>query len=199
MHDFALGGKNSTMSPIRVISGQARGRRLKMVPGDSTRPIGDKVKQALFNIIGPDIQESRFLDLFAGTGSVGIEALSRGAEWVLFNDADTKAIKTIRENLEHTALLENNEILQRDAQKLLTTPCSEPYDYVFVAPPQFKTLWLETLKILDNDPHWLNPDAWVITQIHPDELQDIELANLIEFDRRKYGNTMLLFYEWPSA
>jgi 16S rRNA (guanine(966)-N(2))-methyltransferase RsmD len=199
MHGFALGGKNSTMSPIRVISGQARGRRLKMVPGDSTRPIGDKVKQALFNIIGTDIHGSRFLDLFAGTGSVGIEALSRGAEWVLFNDADTKAIKTIRENLEHTGLLENNEILQRDAHKLLTTSCPEPFDYVFIAPPQFKTLWLETLKILDDDPHWLNPDAWVITQIHPDELQDIELTNLLEFDRRKYGNTMLLFYEWPST
>ncbi len=65
------------MSPIRVISGQASGRRLKMVPGDSTRPIGDKVKQALFNIIGSDIKGSRFLDLFAGTGSVGIEAAAQ--------------------------------------------------------------------------------------------------------------------------
>jgi len=187
------------MSPLRIISGLAKGRKLFMVPGDSTRPIGDKVKQALFNIIGPDIQGSRFLDLFAGTGSVGIEALSRGAGWVVFIDSETKAIQTIKKNIEHAVLSEHNEILQRDAIKLLTSPCANPFDYVFVAPPQFQSLWFETLKILDDDPDWLNPDAWVIIQIHPDELRDTELDNLIEFDRRKYGNTMLLFYEWPST
>ena len=87
------------MSNLRVISGIARGRRLKSVPGDVTRPITDRVKESLFNILGPDIQDSVVLDLFAGTGSIGIEALSRGAAYVCFNERHRLDIKTIRENL----------------------------------------------------------------------------------------------------
>jgi hypothetical protein len=74
------------MSHLRVISGTAKGRKLRMVPGEGTRPVTDRVKQALFNIIGPDVEGSAFLDLYAGTGSVGIEALSRGAKRVVFVD-----------------------------------------------------------------------------------------------------------------
>jgi 16S rRNA (guanine(966)-N(2))-methyltransferase RsmD len=82
-----------------VIAGTAKGRKLKMVPGDSTRPIMDRAKEALFNILGARVRGCSFLDLFAGTGSVGIEALSRGAERVLFVDNNRLAIRTIRENL----------------------------------------------------------------------------------------------------
>ena len=90
--------------PPRVIAGRARGVRLKAYRGDRTRPIMDRVKEALFSIIGEDIIDSYFLDLFAGTGGVGIEALSRGAKQVLFIDKHRSAIVTIRDNLKRTRL-----------------------------------------------------------------------------------------------
>jgi len=81
--------------PIRVIGGKARGRKLKLVPGDTTRPVRDIVKESLFNILGQWVRGSRWLDLFAGTGSVGIEALSRGADSCVFLDMSREAVRTI--------------------------------------------------------------------------------------------------------
>ena len=99
---------------MRVISGSARGSRLKRVPGDSTRPIMDRVKESLFNILGK-VDEEVWLDLFAGTGQVGIEALSRGAVEVVFIDKVRPAIKTIQANLQTTRLQEKGKIVQADA------------------------------------------------------------------------------------
>lgn len=87
--------------PIRVIGGIAKGRKLKPVPGGGTRPIMDRVKEALFSILGERVVEANFLDLYAGTGSVGIEALSRGAAHVTFVDNAKLAIQTIKANLQH--------------------------------------------------------------------------------------------------
>ena len=182
-----------------MIAGKAKGRKLQMVPGQDVRPIGDRVKESLFNIIGADIREARFLDLFAGTGSVGIEALSRGADRVLFIDENRRAVETIRKNLEHTKLKEEGAVEQRDAFQLLKyRPKIEPFDYIYVAPPQYKGMWLKGLRAIDDNVAWLNPDAWVIAQIDPDEYEEMELSNLNEFDRRQYGKTLLIFYEWPS-
>ncbi|MEM6527940.1 MAG: RsmD family RNA methyltransferase, partial [Chloroflexota bacterium] len=103
----------------RVISGSAKGKRLKLVPGNTTRPITDRAKEALFNIIGSDIYDAYWLDLFAGTGAVGIEALSRGAEFVLFNDMERLAITTIEDNLKTTGLAANAKIMRKDAFALL--------------------------------------------------------------------------------
>ena len=187
------------MAGIRVIAGKAKGRKLQMVPGGGVRPIGDRVKESLFNIIGADIRGARFLDLFAGTGSVGIEALSRGAERVVFIDENRKAIETVRENLEHTGLQEEAAVDQRDAfQFLRHQPLMDPFDYVFVAPPQYKGMWIKGVRAVDDNLAWLNPDAWVIAQIDPDEYEEMELDSLVEFDKRQYGNTLLVFYEWPG-
>src|SRR5512143_21612 len=95
---------------LRVIGGTAKGRRLKSVPGDTTRPITDRVKEALFNIIGPDALDSRWWDVFAGTGAVGIEALSRGADFVRFTDLNRAPIDTIRANLATTAFASRAEV-----------------------------------------------------------------------------------------
>src|SRR4051812_17540965 len=102
--------------PMRVISGTAKGRQLKRVPGESTRPIMDRVKEALFNILGDNIRDGAFLDLYAGTGSVGIEALSRGAERAVFVENTRAAIKTIEENLAVTGLSEYGEIVRQDVR-----------------------------------------------------------------------------------
>src|SRR4030042_3872461 len=103
------------VSELRIIGGKARGRKIHSVPGETTRPITDKVKEALFNIIGPDIHGATLLDLFAGTGSVGIEALSRGAEYVCFVERNRQPIAIIRENLKSTGLEEGAFVTQADA------------------------------------------------------------------------------------
>ncbi|MGD8457728.1 MAG: 16S rRNA (guanine(966)-N(2))-methyltransferase RsmD [Anaerolineales bacterium] len=183
------------MSHLRVISGSAKGSKLKMVPGDITRPIPDRVKEALFNILGEDIPGCYFFDLFAGTGSVGIEALSRGAEFVRFVDRSGTAVKTIKQNLELTHLNENAQIQVIDAFDLLARRPDAEFDYVFVAPPQYHGLWKKTLFSLDSSPDWLVEDGWAIVQIDPKEYNQVTLENFSEFDQRKYGNTVLVFYE----
>lgn len=190
------------MTPInqlRIISGSAGGRKLKMVPGDSTRPITDRVKEALFNILGSDIVDSRMLDLFAGTGSVGIEALSRGAEFVRFIDQDQKAVDTTESNLELTGLAGSAEVLNYDAFAALAQKPDVVFDYVYIAPPQYKKLWKKALLVLEAKPEWLVEDGWIIVQIDPKEYESDHLKNFAEFDKRKYGNTMLTFYEREPA
>lgn len=169
-----------------------------MVPGDVTRPVPDRVKQALFNIIGSDIQNAHFLDIFAGTGGVGIEALSRGAARTTFFEKDRRALKTLRANLDHTRLSEAAEVIPGDAFKLLRDHASGGFDYLYIAPPQYKEMWKKTLQTLDSHLPWMNPDAWVIVQMHPREYEDLELDHLVEFDQRKYGSTLLVFYEYES-
>ena len=187
------------MNEIRIIGGKARGRRIRSVPGETTRPITDKVREALFNIIGPDIEGASLLDLFAGTGSVGIEALSRGAEYVCFVDLHWQPIKTIRSNLKSTGLEEGAEVIHADAFTFIDHPPYRSFDYVYIAPPQYKKMWFEALRRIDRNKEWLSADAWVIVQIHPIEYEaigeNLEIQNLVEFDQRSYGSTLLVFYE----
>lgn len=181
---------------LRVISGVAKGRRLKQVPGDSTRPIMDRVKENLFNILRDDVAESRWLDLFAGTGQVGIEALSRGAREVVFLDKVHRAVKTIQHNLQITKLADRAEVLKTDAFVYLQRSDIEPFDVVFIAPPQYQGLWLEALQIVDQRPSTLlTPHALVIVQIDPKEYEACTLENLERTMSRTYGNTQLDFYE----
>jgi 16S rRNA (guanine966-N2)-methyltransferase len=187
------------MPGLRVISGEAKGRKLKMVPGEGTRPIGDRVKEALFNILGEQVTGASVLDLFAGTGSVGIEALSRGAARVVFVDDSRVAIRTILANLETTRLKARSTVVQRDAFAYLRSPGAETFDIVYVAPPQYKGLWARALMALDEKPDRLSPDAQVVVQIDPKEAQILELTRLLATDERRYGNTQLNFYTLPGT
>lgn len=180
---------------MRVIAGRAKGFKLKTVPGMGTRPISDRVKESLFNIIGPDIEDASLWDLFAGTGSVGIEALSRGANYVRLVDLNRKALATIHENLRTTRLGDRAEVQKGDALILLGAPADRSFEYLYVAPPQYEGLWIESLKELDAHPDWLAEDAWVIVQIDPVEYEELTFKNFVEFDQRKYGSTLLVFYE----
>lgn len=185
--------------PLRVIAGSARGIKLKRVPGANTRPITDRVKEALFNIIGADIRGTRFLDLFAGTGSVGIEALSRGADFAHFNEVDSRAIKTIRQNLARTGLADKARVTRRDAFSLIARKPERLFHYIFVAPPQYKGIWLDTLHIFDRNTLWHHPDSRVIAQIDPGEFDAGQLFGSLDLiDKRQYGRTMLLFYRFVA-
>ena len=183
---------------MRVIAGEAKGRRLKSVPGVSTRPITDRVKESLFDILGAEVVGARVLDLYAGTGSVGIEALSRGAEEVVFVDAGRRAIEVIKANLALTGLGEEAKVFQQDVFRFLRKTDLGPFDIIYVAPPQYKELWSKTVKVVDESPNILNADGLVIAQMHPKEYEELSLETLRLLERRKYGSTLLCFYGWIS-
>ena len=178
----------------RVIAGTAKGHRLQLVPGEGTRPIMDRAKEALFNIIGREIYDAYFWDLFAGTGAVGIEALSRGAAFVLFTETDRAALRTIDANLKSTRLADNAEIRRADAFTRLASPPDEQYNFIYIAPPQYKEMWSRALHAVDDNADWLAEEAQVIVQIDPREKTEITLKHLEQTDERRYGNTLLVFY-----
>ncbi|MEM7111267.1 MAG: 16S rRNA (guanine(966)-N(2))-methyltransferase RsmD [Chloroflexota bacterium] len=194
--DQSLRFVHSLAISMRVISGFARGTRLKKVPGDSTRPIMDRVKENLFNIIGLFVRDTRWLDLFAGTGQVGIEALSRGAAEVVFTDNVRAAIRTIHANLKTTRLADKAKVVQVDAFAFLRGRQERPFDLIYIAPPQYKEMWLDALKIVDQDAkRLLTDEGMVVVQIDPKEYEEASLTSLSLTDQRRYGNTMLCFYE----
>lgn len=195
--------------PIRVVAGEAKGRRLKTPKTTGTRPIIDRVKTALFDILSVRVEDARFLDLFAGTGSVGIEALSRGAASATFIELNAAALKLVRENLQITGLADRAETVHADAFKFLQAHTVDTegnsarfagprqYDIIYVAPPQYKGMAARALALLDKSS--LIPDTGlVIVQIHPKErpeLAAVPFARLALVDERRYGSTLLMFYE----
>jgi len=207
---------------VRVIAGKVKGRKLRSAPGDVTRPITDRVKESLFNILGDEVVDALFLDLFAGTGSVGIEALSRGARRVVFVERNRRAIETIKENLKITGLADQAEVIRADVFRFLARepaiplpPCppklgglrgegerggapKERFDLIYIAPPQYKGLWAETLLALDGG-GFLIEGGLAIAQIFPKEYKDLELNSLSLVDQRKYGSTMLCFYAFSVS
>jgi 16S rRNA (guanine(966)-N(2))-methyltransferase RsmD len=180
---------------LRVIAGKAKGRKLKSVPGDTTRPITDRVKEALFNIIAGDVVDSNWWDVFAGTGAVGIEALSRGASFVRFSDANRVPTETIKSNVEHCGFKSQAEVRRADAFAFLSSPPDRTFEYIYLAPPQYQEMWAKALELLDENIEWAADDGWVIVQIAPKEYKPLELENLQEFEERKYGSTLLVFYQ----
>ncbi len=179
---------------MRVITGRAKGRKLQMVPGDSTRPITDRAKEALFSILGNRVEGVRVLDLFGGTGAVGIECLSRGAAHVHFLDNNRQAIETIRANLQHCQLDAEAVVERADSFAFLKRYQGEPFDLIYVAPPQYQGLWHQALLLIDERVALLAEDSDVVVQIHPKEEAPVTLHGLQEYDRRRYGSVLLIFY-----
>ncbi len=183
------------MIPPRIIGGTLRGKRLQTVPGDSTRPVMDRVKESVFNIIGPDIEGTSIFDLFGGTGSIGLEALSRGAAYARFTDMNRNAYNTLKANIELCGFKNKSGLIFGDVFTVLRGIPDRRFEYIYIAPPQYKQLWQKTLRILDEHDGWLSDDGWLIVQINPVEREELELTHYEVFDERKYGSTLLLFYE----
>ena len=180
---------------LRVISGSARGRKLKSVPGDTTRPVMDRVKEALFNILADDVIDSKWWDLFGGTGAIGIEALSRGADFVRFSDLNRAPVETIKENVAHCGFANRSEVRKGDAFSMLSAQVDRQFEYIYIAPPQYQEMWVKALRLADENIGWLTDDGTVIVQIDPTEYQEIELKKLEETEQRKYGSTLIIFYD----
>ncbi|MCF0128482.1 MAG: 16S rRNA (guanine(966)-N(2))-methyltransferase RsmD [Pseudobutyrivibrio sp.] len=139
---------------MRVIAGDKRRILLNTPEGLNTRPTQDRIKETLFNMIGPDIADSRFLDLFSGSGQMGIEALSRGAGYAYFFEADNNALKCINNNLLKTSLTDASRVISGDIFSNISSIANEePFDYVFMDPPYnklYEKRILEQLKSFDS-------------------------------------------------
>ncbi len=180
---------------MRVIAGAAKGRILQSVPGDATRPITDRVKSALFSILTSQerVEGRRFLDLFGGTGAVGIEALSRGAAEAVFCERDRAALRTLHRNLAATDLAARALVIPGDAFDFLARPDLAPFDVIYIAPPQYRELWLRALAVIDARSSLLCAGGRAIVQVFPKEWTEPDLSHLMLLDRRQYGSTALFF------
>ena len=181
---------------MRVISGKSRGKKIVSLEGDNTRPTLDRVKEALFNIIQFKVQDAVVLDLFAGTGALGIEALSRGAKEAIFCDKVPDAIKIIKQNITNTNNLDKSTIVNKDYKDVLETLSKQnkKIDIVFLDPPYKTNLAIDSLQkiIMGN---LLTEDGIII--IETDDInkeQEILKIEKVEiFDKRKYGSVWLIF------
>lgn len=180
---------------MRVISGNARGKKLVSLEGMNTRPTLDRVKEALFNIIQFDIIDKEVLDLFAGSGAIGIEAISRGAKSATFCDNSTDAIKIIETNVKNTRSADKSLILNKDYITALEYLAGrgKKYDIIYLDPP-YKTNYAETAidKILDLNV--LSKDGIIVLETDDAKKEETIKNKPIQiFDKRKYGRAILIF------
>ena len=177
---------------MRVITGKARGVQLKTPEGLQTRPTSDRVKEALFSIIQFDIPGTRVLDLFGGTGQLGIEALSRGAKSAVFVDAGEHACRLIRENLKRTRLENDARVVRADYLAYLSK-CRETYDIVFLDPPYAEVFLENALKKL-TEIDILQTGAIIVAERPVDKPLFVEIPGFARSKDYKYGNTLLTLY-----
>lgn len=182
---------------MRVISGDRKGHRLTAPKGKDVRPTEDKVKESFFNIISPILQDSIVLDLFAGTGSIGIEFLSRGAAITYFVDKNFDSIKSLKINLEHTRYQERGKIIVSDARHALKRFNNEglKFDYIYIDPPFAEhDLFHDILELL-GELDLMSKNAIIVVE-HDKKLQLLEsYGNIFSFDNRSYGNKIMTYYK----
>lgn len=180
---------------MKIVAGKNRGNKLKSPKGLFIRPTSQKVREALFDIIGTSIQEACFLDLFAGTGAVGIEALSRGAKKVIFIEKELKCTKIIQENLEKTKNNQNAIVYKLDFLSGLKILAKKNYllDYIFLDPPYNMSIVNISLSEISKLPI-LNKNSVVIAQHYKREIVNDKLNNLKLFKQKIYGECCLSFF-----
>ncbi len=175
---------------MRVITGEARGRKLITLEGEDVRPTTDKVKEAVFSAIQFDIQGRKFLDLFAGSGQLGIEALSRGAELAVFVDSSRKAVDIIRKNLANTGFYDRAEVLHTDGLSYLSMT-GEQFDIVYLDPPYSTGVLQEVLpKVIEK----VKKTGIIIVE-NPEKEEIFEKYGDFMLDRQKhYGKIKITMY-----
>ncbi len=179
---------------MRVVSGKARGLILKTIESDSTRPTKDMVKEALFSVLSKQVPDSIFLDLFAGSGAIGIEALSRGAAKGYFGDQNQECIKIIKENVTKAKVIENAVILHGDFTDILETIKDVKFDIIYIDPPYSKGLGIKAIERISSY-RLLKTEGILVYET--DKVEDIPdiIGNYIRYNRKKYGRNILNFYK----
>jgi len=185
---------------MRIIGGAARGRRLKAPKGRALRPTADRVKEALFNILPHDLAGARVLDLFAGTGNLTIEALSRGAAAAILVDASAQSAKTIRDNLSHLDLSAYAEVWSAPVARSLRLLArrGENFDLIFLDPPYDQRLIEETLRLVAQG-GLLRHSGTVIAEHSIREAIATRYDGLELRDQRRYGDTLLSFFKLATT
>ena len=182
---------------MRIISGKARGTNLFTLKGnDTTRPTLDRVKESIFNIIQNRIQDSIFLDLFSGSGAIGLEAASRGAKISILCDKDKNAIQVIKKNIEKTHLEGQTELYMCDFETLIRSKINNKLDIVYLDPPYKSNYAINAIKLM-TEKDLLKKDSIVIIETDRSEDIEKELKNIdIEIiDKRKYGRAEIIFLQ----
>ena len=179
---------------MRVVSGKVRGLQLKTIESDSTRPTKDMVKEALFSILMSKTPDSIFLDLFAGSGGIGIEALSRGAEKAYFSDNNIECIKVIKDNLTKARLIDDAIVFHCDYQKMLEEIKEVKFDIIFIDPPYNRGLGIKAIERISSY-NLLKTNGVLI--LEADEVEEIpDTIGMYErFNYKKYGRNVLNFYK----
>ena len=179
---------------MRIISGTARGTKLFTLEGETTRPTLDRVKESMFNIIQNEVQNSIFIDLFSGSGAIGLEAASRGAKRVILCDKSKQAINIINKNIEKTHLKEKVELYNLDYELLLKTKIKEQPDIIYIDPPYKSDFAINAVNIiLENG--LVSEHATIIIETDEEEkiLRELEKIEIKITDKRKYGRAILIF------
>lgn len=179
---------------MRVIAGTARSLPLKTVPGNKTRPTTDRIKETLFNMIAPNIPDCRFLDLFSGSGGIGIEALSRGASFAVFVEQDRAALQIIRQNLAFTHLQDRAVVVPGEAVRSVAFMKQErPFDVIFMDPPYNHDLERKVLEALSKS-SLISESTLIIIEAseHTDFSYLDNLGYTIQKDKR-YGSNRHVF------
>jgi 16S rRNA (guanine(966)-N(2))-methyltransferase RsmD len=185
---------------MRVITGIARGKRLVTPDGSDIRPTSDKVKEALFSALQFDIEGRRILDLFAGSGQLGIEALSRGAEYCLFADSSRRSLEILRSNLEHCKIEEETRIKAGDYRKVLRNLAGrieegfeEPFDIILLDPP-YDGGYMDEIFELISEGGLLAGDGTIVAEHRKQEDLPEELHGFVKVKERRYGVVKLSIY-----
>ncbi|NRD78760.1 16S rRNA (guanine(966)-N(2))-methyltransferase RsmD [Bacillus sp. BRMEA1] len=180
---------------MRVVSGSCKGRPLKAVPGRTTRPTTDKVKEAMFNMIGPYFDGGIGLDLFAGSGGLGLEALSRGLEKVIFIDQDPKAVQIIRENIKACHFEEKTEVYRNDAGLAIKALIKREirFDYLFLDPPYKRQQLVSLMEKLDSE-ELINNSGIVVCEHSNDVELPLAVGRLTQIKQENYGITTVTIY-----
>jgi 16S rRNA (guanine966-N2)-methyltransferase len=180
---------------MQVIAGTAKGKRILLPHNvNGVRPMTSRVKASLFDILAPNLYEASVLDLFAGTGQLGIEALSRGASHCTFVELDRKVISVIKQNISSTEMDARSTVLRQNVLNFLKQPSTQLFDLILISPPQYRGLVSNTLKALDDNRH-VSENTTIAIQQSSKEPTPLDLTNLQMTSLRSYGSTVLLFYE----
>ena len=179
---------------MRIISGKARGTKLYTLEGDNTRPTLDRVKESIFNIIQSEIEGAKILDLFAGSGAIGLEFLSRGAEKAVLCDKSKEAINIIKKNVEKTHMEQHAQVINMDFENCLEKIKNEKFDIIYLDPPyETNYIYKAIEKIIEID--IVTKEGLIIIETDDEKRIEKEIENLDVkiVDKRKYGRATIIF------
>ncbi len=179
---------------MRIISGSSRGRKLKTIDGMDIRPTTDRVKESVFNIIQFDLQDCKFLDLFAGSGQIGLEALSRGARHTVFTDKNRKSVQILKENIAHCGFGTESRVVFMDAFNFIKET-NEKFDIIYLDPPFEQNIIPKILPLVAEK---LNKNGLIICECTSMEILPTQIDNLCLKKEYKYGKIKITVFTTPQ-